>query len=112
MKTELKVSRPKLKGGSGCRKKGITSRTVPLNETATLAFQKYLFSRFGSGPVNVDEPLFPSRYHGERINRSRANVIVHAVLKKAGFYNQKCFGTHSLWKTFCRSTRSRSTISI
>ncbi len=103
VKTQLKVTRAKLKGGSGCRKKGVTSRTVPLNATATLILQKYLFSRFGSGPVVGEEALFPSRFHGKRINRSRANVIVHAVLKKAGFENQECYGTHSLRKTFCQS---------
>ncbi len=103
VKTQLKVTRAKLKGGSCARKKSTTSRTVPLNETAALILQKYLFSRFGSGPVKIDESLFPSRFHGKRINRSRANVIVHAVPKKAGVENQECYGTHSLRKTFCQS---------
>jgi hypothetical protein len=40
----------------------------------------------------LEEPLFPSRFHGKRINRCRANVIVPEVFKKAGFENQEASG--------------------
>lgn len=103
VKSHVKVTRAKLKGGKGSRKKGVTSRTVPLNDTATLILQKYLFARFGSGPMILEEPLFPSRFHGKRINRCRANVIVHKVLKRAGFENQEAYGTHSMRKGFCQA---------
>lgn len=103
VRSHVKVTRAKLKGGKGSRKKGVTSRTVPLNDTATAILQKYLFARFGSGPMILDEPLFPSRFHGKRINRCRANVIVHEVLKRAGFENQEAYGTHSMRKGFCQS---------
>lgn len=51
----------------------------------------------------LEEPLFPSRFHGKRINRCRANVIVHEVLKRAGFENQEAYGTHSMRKGFCQA---------
>jgi len=41
--------------------------------------------------------------HGKRINRCRANVIVHEVLRRAGFRNLNAYGTHSLRKTFCQA---------
>lgn len=103
VKSHVKVTRAKLKGGKGSRKKGVTSRTVPLNDTATAILQKYLFARFGSGPMILEEPLFPSRFHDKRINRCRANVIVHEVLKRAGFENQEAYGTHSMRKGFCQA---------
>lgn len=103
VRSHIRVTRAKLKGGKGRRKKTITSRTVPLNETAALSLQKYLFARFGSGPMKLDEPLFPSRMHGKRINRCRANVIVHEVLRRAGFKNLDAYGTHSMRKSFCQA---------
>jgi len=103
LRSHIRVTRAKLKGGKGRRRKTITSRTVPLNDTASLPLQKYLFARFGSGPMKLEEPLFPSRMHGKRINRCRANVIVHEVLRRAGFRNLNAYGTHSLRKTFCQA---------
>jgi integrase len=103
VRSHIRVTRAKLKGGKGRRKKTITSRTVPLNETATLILQKYLFARFGPGPMKLEEALFPSRMHGKRINRCRANVIVHEVLERAGFENLDAYGTHSLRKGFCQA---------
>ncbi|MDB6167121.1 MAG: hypothetical protein JWQ83_2261 [Lacunisphaera sp.] len=101
VRSHVKVTRAKLKGGRSRRNKGITSRTVPLNDTATRILQKYLFARFGSGPMKLNEPLFPSRLRGRRLNRWRANVIVHEVLERAGFENQEQYGTHSWRKYFC-----------
>jgi len=103
VRSHIRVTRAKLKGGKGRRRKTITSRTVPLNETASLILQKYLFARFGSGPMKLEEPLFPSRMRGKRINRCRANEIVHEVLRRAGFRNLNAYGTHSLRKTFCQA---------
>ena len=84
IRVSVTVARRQLKGGRGGRRKGITSRTVPLNEAAAAALQNYLFSRFGSGPAAPQEPLFASRFHGQRLTRWRLNLIVKAVLQKAG----------------------------
>lgn len=96
------VARRRLKGGRGRRRKSITSRTVPLNDAAVAALQKYLFSRFGSGPVAPHEPLFPSRFHGMRLTRWRLNLLVKEVVAKAGLGSAEQYGTHSLRKTFAR----------
>ena len=103
LKAHMSVTRAKMKGGRGCHKKSITSRTVPLNDAARAILQKYLFSRFGSGPVDLSAPLFPSRFHGVRLTRWTANVIVHRVLGRAGLGNRELYGSHSLRKTFCRN---------
>ena len=103
VRSQVKVTRAKLKGGRGSRRKGVTSRTVPLNPTASLILQKYLSARFDAQPIALEEPLFPSRFHGKRINRCRANIIVHQVLKQAGFENLEAYGTHSMRKGFCQA---------
>lgn len=100
MRACVTVARCRLKGGRGRRRKNISSRTVPLNDAAVAALQKYLFSRFGSGSAAPLEPLFPSRFHGVRLTRWRLNHLVKAVLAKAGVAGAEQFGTHSLRKTF------------
>jgi len=104
IRPQVKVTRAKLKGGRGMRRKGISSRTVPVNEAATQALQRYLFARLGEGEgeVAATDPLFPSRFHGQRLTRWGANDIVHAVLAKAGIDGNADYGTHSLRKSFCR----------
>jgi integrase len=102
MRTSVTVARRRLKGGRGRRRKNITSRTVPLNDAAIAVLQKYLFSRFGSGPVPPKEPLFPSRFHGMRLTRWRLNHLVKEVMARAGVGNAEQFGTHSLRKTFAQ----------
>ena len=76
----------------------------PVNEAATQALQRYLFARLGEGEgeVAATDPLFPSRFHGQRLTRWGANDIVHAVLAKAGIDGNADYGTHSLRKSFCR----------
>jgi integrase len=103
LKSHVSVTRAKMKGGRGRHRKSITSRTVPLNDAALAILQKYLFSRFGSGPVVTGEPLFPSRFHGIRLTRWTANIIVHRVLDRAGLGNREYYGSHSLRKTFCKN---------
>lgn len=103
MKSQVKVTRSKMKGGNGRHRKAITSRTVPLNEAAVSTLEKYLFARFGSGPMDLVAPLFPSRFHGMRLTRWRANIIVHQVLVRAGLENQEVYGSHTLRKTFARA---------
>lgn len=102
LRANVTVARRRLKGGRGRRRKGVTSRTVPLNDAATAALQKYLFSRFGSGPVVPDEPLFPSRFHGVRLTRWRLNVLVQEVMSRAGVGGPGQYGTHTLRKTFAK----------
>ncbi|HTB81274.1 MAG TPA: tyrosine-type recombinase/integrase [Opitutaceae bacterium] len=99
---EVKVTRAHLKGGRGRFRKSISSRAVPLNAAATGTVTKYLFTRFGSTPADLLQPLFLSRKHGLRLSRWQANRIVHAVLAKAGLMSQESYGTHTLRKTFCR----------
>ena len=100
VRANVTIARCRLKGGRGRRRKNITSRTVPLNEAAVAVLRKYLFSRYGSGPVAPQEPLFPSRFHGRRLTRWRLNLLVQAVLARAGVAGAEQFGTHSLRKTF------------
>src|ERR1035437_6793530 len=102
VKPQVKVPRAKLKGGLGCRRKVITSRSVPLNATVAAMLEQYLFARFGSGQPDPTLPLFPSRHAGRALSRWQANRIVHAVFEKAGLGSAESYGTHSLRKTFCR----------
>lgn len=103
IRATVTVARRCLKGGRGRRRKAISSRTVPLNEAAVAALQKFLFSRFGSGrPVAPQEPLFPSRFHGLRLTRWRLNRLVKEVLALAGVGSAAHYGTHSLRKTFAK----------
>jgi site-specific recombinase XerD len=108
IRPQVKVTRAKLKGGRGLRRRGITSRTVPINEAATQALQRYLFTRLGAGELAASDPLFPSRFHGQRLTRWGANDIVHAVLAKAGIDGKADYGTHSLRKSFCRQIYKRT----
>jgi site-specific recombinase XerD len=101
-KPAVRITRAHLKGGRGRHRKAVSSRTVPLNEAAAGAVTKYLFARFGSGLVDPETPLFPSRKRGQRLSRWQANRIVHAILAKANLTNQESYGTHTLRKTFCR----------
>jgi len=102
IRATVTVARRCLKGGRGRRRKAISSRTVPLNDAAVAALQKYLFSRFGSGPVAPQEPLFPSRFHGLRLTRWGLNRLVKEVVAQAGVGSSGQFGTHSLRKTFAK----------
>ena len=103
IKSHVKVTRSRMKGGRGRYRSAITSRTIPLNDAVVGILEKYIFARFGSGPVDAGAPLFPSRFHGRRLTRWRANKIVHEVLLKAGHKNQEFYGSHTLRKTFCRA---------
>jgi integrase len=102
VRPQVKVTRAKMKGGSGVRRKAVTSRTVPLNEAVTQAVQRYVFARMGQGEMQGSEPLFPSRFQGLRLTRWGANQVVHAVLARAGIDGNGDYGTHTLRKTFCR----------
>jgi site-specific recombinase XerD len=108
VRPQVKVTRAKMKGGAGVRRKGVTSRTVPLNEAATQALQRHLFARMGQGEMQNNEPLFPSRFHGKRLTRWGANEVVHAVLARAGIDGNGDYGTHTLRKAFCRQVYKNS----
>ena len=101
IKDHLTVTRAGMKGGQGARKRSVTSRTVPLNAAVKAILQKYLFARFGSGPLVLEAPLFPSRKHGHHLSRWRANVILHAIFERAGLHQHEFYGSHTLRKTFC-----------
>ena len=93
---------------SGRHRKSIGSGSVPINEEATAALQKYLFSRFGSEPMAPDEPLFPSRLHGMRLKRWLLDLIVRAVLAKAGVGMREAYRTHALRKALAQSVDAES----
>lgn len=102
VKALVRVERSSLKGGRGKRKRGVSSRTVPLNAAVTPVLERYLFARFGAANPVRDEPLFPSRHYGRRISRWRANEIIHDWLRAAGVPDVNLYGTHSCRKAFCR----------
>lgn len=102
VKPLMKVTRARLKGGHGCHRRAVVSRSVPLNAAVAAVLEPYLFARFGSGSPDPTLPLFPSRHAGRALSRWQANRIVHAVFEKAGLGTPECWGTHSLRKTFCR----------
>ena len=106
VKPQVRVSRAQLKGGRGCHRKTIVSRSVPLNAAAAEVLEQYLFSRFGSGLADPALPLFPSRVGGGTLMRWQANQIVHAVFAQAGLGTPESYGTHSLRKTFARKVYS------
>ena len=106
VKPQVMVSRAQLKGGRGCHRKTIVSRSVPINAAAAAVLEQYLFERFGSGPADPALPLFPSRVRGGALMRWQANQIVHAVFAKAGLGTPESYGTHSLRKTFARKVYS------
>lgn len=108
LKEYLTVARSHMKGGRGVGKRSVTSRSVPINATLRSVLQRYLFSRFGSGPLDLAAPLFPSRRHGHHLSRWRANVIIHAVCTAAGLPNQEFYASHMLRKTFCRRVHQQT----
>jgi len=112
VKPQVKVTRAKLKGGHGSRRRAITSRSVPLNATVAAVLEQYLFARFGSGEPDPNRPLFPSRHAGRALSRWQANRIVHAVFEKAGLGSAESYGTHSLRKTFARRVYSATKYDI
>lgn len=101
LKEHLTVARSHMKGGRGAGKRSVTSRSVPINAALRSVLQRYFFSRFGSGPLDLAAPLFPSRRRGHSLSRWRANVIIHAVCTAAGLKNHEFYASHMLRKTFC-----------
>ena len=108
VKSRLTITRSRLKGGRGRRRKAVSSRSVPINSAVAAVLTPYLFARFGSGPADPAAPLFPSQRKGVRLSRWRANVIVHLVVKAAGIPDHEAYGTHSLRKTFARKVYKNS----
>ena len=60
IRPQVKVTRAKLKGGRGLRRRGITSRTVPINEAATQVLQRCC----------------------HKVQRGRMDSIVHPVAQR------------------------------
>ncbi|WP_221033193.1 tyrosine-type recombinase/integrase [Actomonas aquatica] len=97
VRPQVKVTRARMKGGSGARRRGVTSRIVPLNDAAVDCLHRFLMDRAGEGELPMNLPLFPSRFRGKRLTD-----IVHAVLRSSGLDDDGVYGTHTLRKTFCR----------
>jgi integrase len=102
VRPRVTITRARLKGGQGPKRKAVTSRSVPLNAAVAAILERYIFARFGSGPADPAAPLFPSQRKGVRLSRWRANVIVHLVIRAAGIPDHGTYGTHSLRKSFAR----------
>lgn len=78
VKSHVKVTRARLRGGKGCRKKAVTSRTVPLNDTATAILQKYLAETLPTSLWQCKHVHF-LRNALDRIPRSADRTQLHGV---------------------------------
>ncbi len=99
---ELTVARRHLKGGASATARRVRSRTVALNAHLRAALQTYVVSRFGSGPVDIEAVLFPSR---KGVNRPISAVQAYRIIKQAAVTvgDGTRVSTHSLRKTFARA---------
>lgn len=107
VRSEITLSRNRLKGGHGVQRRRVRSRTVPLNPRLRAALQTYLGERFeGAEPV-PDAFLFASR-SGE--NRPISRVQAYRILKAAAAVTGRPerVATHSLRKTFAQDVFERS----
>jgi len=107
VRSEITLSRHRLKGGQGVQRRRVCSRTVPLNPQLRAALQTYLDERFeGAEPV-ADAFLFASRI-GE--NRPISRVQAYRILKSAAAATGRPerVATHSLRKTFAHDVFARS----
>jgi integrase len=102
VRNDVTVERRCLKGGRGCRRTSVRSRTVPFNSAARTALSTYLSWRVNKyGPLSRDAPLFPSTQSSNGLLRWRINALVRKAAEDAGLPNPERFGGHSMRKRFC-----------
>ncbi len=105
-RAELHVQRRQLKFGAGLRRRTVRSRVVVLGESVRSALADLIVPSSRSGSIDLQAPLFRSRSGGGRLQRWRANQIVHSVVRDAGCRLDAAWGTHTLRKTFARAVHS------
>lgn len=97
-KSEIKITRGKLKGGKGGAK-GLHGRTIPIQADLASAIAHYL-ANFPAGAPRPDSFLFPSRNgFNQPITNKHAWRILKQAARTAGL-NADRISTHSLRKTF------------
>jgi len=107
VRSEITLSRQRLKGGQGAQRRRVRSRTVPLNPQLRAALQTYLDERFEGAEPAPDDFLFASR-SGE--NRPISRVQAYRILKVAAVATGRPerVATHSMRKTFAQDVFARS----
>jgi len=107
VRSEITLSRQRLKGGQGVQRRRVRSRTVPLNPRLRAALQTYLDERFAGAEPAPDAFLFASRTGENRpISRVQAYRILKAAAAATG--RPERVATHSLRKTFAHDVFERS----
>ncbi len=107
VRSEITLSRQRLKGGHGVQLRRVRSRTVPLNPRLRAALQTYLDERFAGTEPAPDAFLFASRTGENRpISRVQAYRILKAAAAATG--RPERVATHSLRKTFAQVDFARS----
>jgi site-specific recombinase XerD len=95
----LEVARCHLKGGRSVRRRKVSSRRVPLNESAVTAILEHKLAAYGSGPPDGEEWVFRSkkRYPGVLGRKQAYRIIAQAALA-AGLGRR--ISPHSLRRSF------------
>ena len=107
VRSEITLSRQRLKGGHGVQRRRVRSRTVPLNPRLRGALQTYLDERFAGEEPSPGTFLFASRTGENRpISRVQAYRILKAAAAATG--RPERVATHSLRKTFAQDVFERS----
>lgn len=112
IRTSVTVQRANLKGGVSSRRRAIRSRTVPVSLPLRAALHDYLFSRFGSGAIAADEPLFAGRFPGEPLCCRQAYRFVQRFALEAGLSPDKTWSCHTLRKTYAGAVYQTSGFDI
>lgn len=102
--TVLRVSRARLKGGQGVRRRAVKSRTIPLNAQARTALVDYFAAADPERWANPDAPLFVSRKGGglRAIDRRQGAKIIRKIFLAAGLDPARVWAGHSLRRRFVR----------
>ncbi|MFZ5497218.1 MAG: tyrosine-type recombinase/integrase [Verrucomicrobiota bacterium] len=101
----LRMTRSRLKGGSGCRAGAVRGRQIPLNARARIL----LIGVLGAAHLAPDHPLFPSREgKGRPITRRQALRVIKKIFLSAGCDPSRVWGGHSLRRRFVRRVYDRT----
>ena len=101
LRTRLEVQRRSLKGGAGARRRGVSSRAVPLHPIAAGAIRDYLLERQAGGTLQMRAPLFLSREGGGALGVLQAWRVFRRAFAAAGMTGVG-YSTHATRKTFAR----------
>jgi integrase len=106
------LERRSLKGGRGCRRRSVRSRTLPITATLGEAIARYLSSRFADREPVAAEPLFLSRQQRGGLSRWQINHVLANIVAAAGCARDGRWGAHSLRKTFAQRIYRNSRFDI